>query len=631
MKSSRLLSAATAVLVLYPLMIGTARAQMVAGADRQRLFSSDTLEVGNGASLSPDGRWLALSLLDNPRTASLWLQPAKGGALRRVTPAGKWDAQPQWSPDNKRIFFLSSRPARAGDQNYYVMMIPVDPKTGRAAGEARQVTADPVTAWRISPDGRQVAYIEAKDRRLLKVIPANGGKARVVTNLPLGTVQLSWSLDGKSIAFLTNQLGEGTRVIRRVALSGGEPVVIAKDIPSNFPMVISPGGEQWIEMDNSDPRARTLHVKRSDGRVVKSVSVKRNTRALGFTRDGRSFLALEDNISAPTRVMAVTGGAYREITSTPDYYDWVAGWAADGSRVYVWTEHNRQPMLAAVPANANGKSSGITTVFTPDKQWNAEGVNSRYVFAGSSRAGRHRTLVAVDLRDNARHVITETAPMQLFPTGPGGTWGMQENLLYLERQGDRLDVKEWSGPGRARLIRSLPGSVLNRSTIGVHGNRVAWLQPRGDSLDLMIAEGVDGEPRRLFAMSVAPGQNEIAFSHDGSMIALHYARRPATSDGLMAIVDVSGRTPPRIIDTGMSYWYWSRWLPDNSAVLVIGGGAGTEADVVMVPIREDAKPVVITRDDPSSMWGFELSPDGRFIAYPGEISRGASVWKIAIQ
>ena len=35
-----------------------------------------------------------------------------------------------------------------------------------------------------------------------------------------------------------------------------------------------------------------------------------------------------------------------------------------------------------------------------------------------------------------------------------------------------------------------------------------------------------------------------------------------------------------------------------------------------------------TRDDPSVMWDYSLSPDGRYVAYPAEIQRGSSIWRI---
>ena len=258
-----------------------------------------------------------------------------------------------------------------------------------------------------------------------------------------------------------------------------------------------------------------------------------------------------------------------------------------------------------------------------------EGVNSRYLFQATRRQGAApRKLVAVDLQSGARHTASESlSPHLSFPSGPGGTWAAHQELLFLDRQGDQIEVKAWSGPGRIRTLRSFPATILDQSNVAAHGNRVAWQQPRGDSLDLLIAESPNGQPRRLLTMGSMPGGNEISFSPDGKQLVLHYSTGPGSRD-LITIVDASGQAPARIIDPGLSYWYWPRWMPDHSGVAVISGGAGAESNVVLVPIREGAKPVNLTQADPASKWGFELSPDGRFIAYPGEIGKGSSEWKI---
>lgn len=593
---------------------------------RLKLFSSDTMELGGGAALSADGQWLALSIMDTPSTASLWVQRTSGGTPQRLTPAGKWDGQPQWAPDGRALYFTSNRAAPAGDPRSYMMMLPFDAESGQTTGALRQVRTEAGFA-RVSPDGKQLAYIDAADRRLLKVVPVAGGDARLVARVPAGSSNITWSNDGRFIVFATAVMGQPGRSIMRVPATGGEPTTVASDVSADFPFMLAAGGELYVAAEHPNPRSRTLYVKRLDGTVVKTIETNRNTRPVQVGADGRSVVLIESNTIAPTRIVSVDGGAYREITQPTDYYDWVAGWTADGTAVFTWTEQKGDPVLARVPTSGVEKGSSVL-VFPSTAESGTEGFNSRYVFEASPRKGPSpRVLTAIDIATGARHPITESAYTHLFPAGPGGTWGVQENLLYFEQAGEQVHVKEWRGPGNTRTIRTLPVDVVRRSSVGVHGDLVAWQEMKGDNVEIVVAEGATGAPRALLTM---PGgrtnNNEIAFSNDGRFVAVHHVRANDPAD-LMAVLDVSGRTPPRIIDTGLTYWYWSRWTPDNASIIVIGGGAGAEANVVRIPLAEGAKPFDITAADRSSMWGFELSPDGRFIAYPGEVYRGQTVWK----
>lgn len=596
-------------------------------AGRAQLFSSGTSAIVGGAALSPDGRWLAFSNMDSPSTASISVLRVGTQTPRRLTPVGRWDGSAEWSPSGRRIYFVSNRPAETGDQSYYGMVLSFDPAAGRATGQPRRVTSDGVSGFlRVSPDGQSLAYVDFKDRRLLKVMPAAGGAARVITRMPARSGNVSWSRDGQHLYFVTSFPDQSQRFLYRVPVRGGEPAVVSRKLPAQGRLVVGPGAETFLAEENGDgPRDRVLKIVDRNGNVIKSIPTNRNTSGAQIVSNGRGIVAVEANVVAPTRIMPVGGGAHRDVTD-PVTYDWVMGWSPDGSSVYTWTEHGGAAVLAAVPV-----AGGASRSWPESKQWGAQGANSRYLFQATRRDGaKARSLVAVDLRDGTRHTISDALPghNMILPYGPGGTWAAHEDLYFLERHGERLDVKAWRAPGEVRTLRSLPAALLGRTNVAVHGDRVAWQQERGDSIDVMIAEGPETPPRRLLSMAMT-SSNEISFSNDGRLMALHFARGPGAPD-LMAFVDPTGAMLPRIVDTGLSYWYWPRWLPDNSGVLVIGGGAGAEAHVVRIPTADGGQPVYITRADPASKWGFELSPDGRFIAYPGEIWKGSSVWRVNV-
>ena len=103
--------------------------------------------------LSPDGKWIAYTVatpdLEANRTLSnIWLIPAGGGLGRQLT-RGSSDQRARWSPDGKKLYFLSSRD---GDQEVYSIAFD--------GGEAGRVTWLSTGADNelVSPDGKWIAF-----------------------------------------------------------------------------------------------------------------------------------------------------------------------------------------------------------------------------------------------------------------------------------------------------------------------------------------------------------------------------------------------------------------------------------------------------------------------------------------
>lgn len=107
--------------------------------------------------VSPDGSLVAytvttVSVAENKKTTNIWLAPTGGGDARLLTNAGfgKHDTHPRFSPDSRRILFVSDR---TGESQLWVIDV--------AGGEATQVTSLFTGAddgiW--SPDGQLVAFV----------------------------------------------------------------------------------------------------------------------------------------------------------------------------------------------------------------------------------------------------------------------------------------------------------------------------------------------------------------------------------------------------------------------------------------------------------------------------------------
>lgn len=108
--------------------------------------------------ISPDSRHVAYVLVtvDRPGNTyrrAIYVAPVAGGAPRRFTQGTRQDRQPRWSPDGRRLAFVSTR----DDERGQIYVMPTD------GGEARQLTrvpngaSDP--AW--SPDGARIAFLSS--------------------------------------------------------------------------------------------------------------------------------------------------------------------------------------------------------------------------------------------------------------------------------------------------------------------------------------------------------------------------------------------------------------------------------------------------------------------------------------
>ncbi len=105
------------------------------------------------AQVSPDGQWAAYKLSTPDRQANrmasnIWVVSTAGGAPRQLTRSGH-DSHPQWSPDGKRLAFLSNR-----DGVYQVYLISLEGGEGVALTHLAS-DADNV---RWSPDGKTIAF-----------------------------------------------------------------------------------------------------------------------------------------------------------------------------------------------------------------------------------------------------------------------------------------------------------------------------------------------------------------------------------------------------------------------------------------------------------------------------------------
>ena len=146
----------------------------------------------------------------------LWVVNVPGGETKQITDGEDWnDTDPQWSPDGTRIAFVSDRTGKAydGSRNTDVWVIPA------SGGALTKISDHPFEdeSPRWSPDGKQILFTGQTERhqfRKLYLADSVGGSAShlAVNNLDLIPGELHWPSTGFAW-FVSGVKGE-TRIFR---------------------------------------------------------------------------------------------------------------------------------------------------------------------------------------------------------------------------------------------------------------------------------------------------------------------------------------------------------------------------------------------------------------------------------
>jgi dipeptidyl aminopeptidase/acylaminoacyl peptidase len=247
--------------------------------------------------LHPDGHRVAfvvttLSEARDEYLSTIWMVKADGGDPRPFTRGPRRDTVPRWSPDGRRLAFVSER-ERKGKGQLHVM--PADGGEPVRLTDLRHGVSSP--AW--SPNGTQLCFVsrvggweEPKDEeererskppRIIEVLKyksngtgfihdrprhvflvgADGGPTRQLTDGPFEHQSPVWSPDGRRVAFVSarhpDRDEDGAADIWIVPAEGGEPCRLTRTAgPASWP-AFSPDGRTVAYLGHPHPREVSRH------------------------------------------------------------------------------------------------------------------------------------------------------------------------------------------------------------------------------------------------------------------------------------------------------------------------------------------------------------------------------------
>jgi dipeptidyl aminopeptidase/acylaminoacyl peptidase len=143
------------VITVAPLAVSHARPEERAGSGTVVLSPEQTLRrYGiSELQLSPDESRVAITVTEpvkgTERKSCIWVYDTGSRTLRRFTTSGK-DRHPRWSPDGKKLAFLSRR-----NDTAQIFLLPL----GGGEAEALTESKTPVSSFEWSPDGTKLAFL----------------------------------------------------------------------------------------------------------------------------------------------------------------------------------------------------------------------------------------------------------------------------------------------------------------------------------------------------------------------------------------------------------------------------------------------------------------------------------------
>ncbi len=424
--------------------------------------------------LSPDGRQVLFSVqtIDvekNTRPRQLWIVPIEGGAPRQLTRDGTANSRGRWSPDSKRIAFVSNR---GGSSQIWTM----DPD----GANAKQVTAlateaDGVT---FSPDGKNLVFTsdvypdcadeacnkkkldeetaskvkariytsllyrhwdqwQGTRRRHLMAVPAAGGAARDLTpgarDVPPfslgGPDDYAISPDGKEVAYVAITDPEPAvstnSDLYLVPLEGGEARRITENTAADNSPLYSPDGKyiayrvQLRAGYESDKWRLAVMDRESSKPQILTEGLDRAVGSMTWSPDSRRiFFTAEDRGRSGIHMIPVTGGATRSVASGNSHLD-DTQFTPDGKTMIYTEMSGSRPMEIFRGSAAGGTPAALTKLneailgahqLTPLEEFWVE---------GAERAQVHSFLVKPPgFQANRRYPV-----LFLIHGGPQGAWG----------------------------------------------------------------------------------------------------------------------------------------------------------------------------------------------------------------
>jgi len=557
------------------------------------------------AAISPDGRYLAYSQVDERNRSGVWVRQIQTGSDVAIVPPDdrlRRHAFLRFSPDSAYVYYAA---AEADDDPKTLYRVPT-------FGGAPQRVADDVSrgSARLSPDGARLVFLRERDNRFVDLLVAQsdgGNERRVATGerkalSASSYLAVEWSPDGRLVTAIEWRHSPGGittyHLVSIEPASGREAQLGQLPIAPWAPFTWLPRGDGFLVTglmrgDGRDQIWLVTYPAFEAHRVTHDLArYQDHASSMSVTADGRHVVALQG--TDPMNIWIVDPNDpsnARPITTSVSGQEGLLGidWTPDGQLVcssvidgaaHIWT----------MKADGSGRrqlTSGdrldVFPAVSPDGR--------SIAFGSRNPTGEDAAIWLMD-RDGGRlRRLTDSSskveldafrPLSFAPDGQWITFGRLRRL-----QDNNLQVIPWK--------------------VAAAGGQSAAL--------------VDLTNEREARGAVPPGFSGYALSPDGNWVAGMYGPETPSGSGRrrFALVSADGTQKWRDLKSlaGVEMEQEFCWTRDSRSItrnrMEFGASTVTAGNLWLYPI-DGSEPKQLTRFASSPIRRFAWSRDGKRLA-----------------
>ncbi|MEX2284663.1 MAG: amidohydrolase family protein [Gemmatimonadota bacterium] len=478
--------------------------------------------------VSPDGKQIVFDLLGD-----LYTMPIEGGKAKRITSGMAFDAQPRFSPDGKKVVFVSDK---SGGDNVWTLSLDTKDTIQITQGNASLYVSP---EW--SPDGQWMVVSRSAGlggAAKLQFMHVDGRQPLPMARIPAAqkTIGAAWSPDGRYI-YYSGRNGDWTYnaqfpqyQLYRYDRETGTSTMVSNRYGSAFRPAVSPDGK-WLvygsrEGADTGLRKRDLESGEEEWLIHPVQRDDQESRAPLDVLPGYSFTPDSKAI-----IIAFNGEIHR-VPMDKSAVSKIA-WSADvkidvGPEVKFAYKMDTTAMVTAKQirnpvSSPDGKSIAFTAF---DRMWVKEMPNGTprrisqadvgEFHASWSPDGKWLAYITWD-EANGGHIMKAPVSGPARPVQLTQLPALYYNLAWTP---DSKRIVASRGP--ARDLKEAAGGGLG----GGIGGQFVWIAAEGGAINNIAPSGTRDvmhfradEPNRIYAYS--PIEGLVSFKWDGTDTKVH--------------------------------------------------------------------------------------------------------------